>query len=237
MLTVLFLLLAPTNGWWLSAADVKQIPANPSRFLNTRQAVEKRYYQTPYYDRPELIQRETSGTRGFERLCWLSLGHTWDVGSQGGVSKTVQGNLPTTSDREVLRARMLADRRNLVYTAFKPLAVRLMVGAEDDYQLQWAAAKSAFMIGGEPKQGLTYAQRALELRPDDPASWHIMASTYYFRAAYQVGDLQDNVSNYRVWAKKFSDYARRFPNNEAARVDLRVSESATKTVESFLRGR
>jgi hypothetical protein len=235
MMTALFLLLAPSNSWWLSAADVKQIPSNPDRFQQTRRAIENQYNQTPYFERQELIKMRVRLTGGFELLCWSSLTHSWIGGSGRETSKTIMGNQPTTSDREVLRARMLADCRDLYYTAYKPLALRLMVGAEDDYQLQWAAAKSAFMIGGDPNQGLPYAERALKLRPDDPASWHIMAATYYYRVVYRVGDLQNNAAKYRIWAKKVSDYAKQFPNLEVARADLRVSQAATAIVNDLVK--
>lgn len=196
-------LLLLADDWLLGSGDLVRTPTRTSPGTALRREIEDRYYATPLYERRALAVRERERSKGLARLVWLSLQPKWlDKGDAAPRPGPPGGRLPANDDREVLRARLLADYRRMYSTVYNGLLRRLLDNpdARNDYRLLRAASFNCFRIGGNVKEALPLAKAAEALRPNDPTTWWTMQDTYAKRILYAVGDLQGDFKQYLRYA-------------------------------------
>lgn len=223
------LFLQTANDWMLGPNDLALTPSTVSPYTARRKQIEARYFATPLYQREALAKRERGRSRGFEQVVWVSLAPWWrkdslDAGTR--VSGLPKGTLFAEADREILRARFLADYGRLELKAYKNLLRRLMTDpdAKRDYRLQRAALESAFLVGGDMKDGLGYAKTAEILQPDNPTTWRTMSFAHMSGILYGVGNGNENWKRY----VHYTDLSRKYAlasktaagREEARRLDI-----------------
>lgn len=196
-------LLLAAGDWLLGPGDLVRTPTRTSPGAALRRAIEDRYYATPLYERKALAVRERERSTGLARLVWTSLQPHWlDKGDTAPRPGPPGGRLPANDDREVLRARLLADYRRMYSPVYNGLLGRLLDNpdARNDYRLLRTASFNCFRVGGNVKEALPLAKAAEALRPNDPTTWWTMQGTYAQRILYEVGDPQEDFKQYLRYA-------------------------------------
>lgn len=234
---IAFVVAVGQAGWFLGPDDVKQVPSATSRYTQVRQDIEDRFFATPFYERKALAGRERDRSRGLPRLIWESLAPSWrEAPGMREFHHVAKGSQPNTKDREVLRARMLVDRQRLHRKAYWPLAARLLAQDDHDYRLLSAAAIGSFLIGGDMSQGLPYAREAAALRPNEPASWQLLADVHYLRIRYGVGGKLENAREFLAWGGRFRSFAQRHAEaHTEAQTDVREFTLKTKEISKLVK--
>ena len=186
-----------------------------------RQEIEDRYYATPLYERDALAQREAARSSGLARMLWLSFTPRWR--GQTPIKGKPQGVHPANDDREVLRARLLADYRHLYPSEYRGLLRSLVTvtGEERDYRLLRAESFVNRLIGGDFSKVLPLAKAAEALRPDDPTTWWTMQDTYFSLIVHGVGNGRENWKAYLRYVARCRELARA-SNTTASREDVRT---------------
>ncbi len=207
MLTsVTLLLVLGPNAWMLSPRDLA-VKVDPNSFggakTTARSRIEEQYFATNYYDRKDLAKRMQWYTTGFENRVWRSLEVGWyDAALPEEKQKAPLGSLEATDDFEELMIRVLFDYRRTHPTAYIPLLKRLLALDPKNYRLLRARYSSCFYVGTDgPAASTFYAERARDIRPNDPATTMLMFGYYFNRVAYRLGDIEQDFRMFRSWEK------------------------------------